>query len=480
MRSMVLILGLCIMGWPMSKGERTPEPSLASPTEAEMFIETKKIDSRIYWGEGISNIENDLGKAKIEAKKRAQADLTEKIEVTIESDITTILSATDKKVMRDQITEKINAYTQQVLNDVNERYFIDHPRKKELTYFIFISRHDYVKRVNEDLENKKSILRQTVQGGDRELSASHCMAALRNWLLAYQASLSFFGGLPLQDDLNSDGKKEEVTFAIIQRISRLFDCMTIILLNENEIKYGPEGELVDKPDLLIQYQDSAGNKTGVGNLPIKISFETGRGNCPGNLLTGAYGQIELPVSQLDASFTLSYLNVSVDMERIEGISSIASIQPPNFLIPMKKIRTVVIFITATSRPAEISFLRLENEIKEVLLSKGLAAVSGKNIVWPPEHRHWEELRKNNADYLLAIALTFSGSNNVGNFQNLHVASCAATFNLHTVLPQRLIGARSIPAAKGFGVDGSAAAGDALQRNKKELIAKINELLVSLP
>lgn len=124
-----LIIVIVACGKETVKKKKSPEEIKKEMvrTENKKFIESKKNDPNVYWGEGVANIGNDLGKAKIEANDRALEDLTKTIEVHVQSDITKTLSGISMQTgkiyseqIEDKITQKTRIYTNQIIKDVNE------------------------------------------------------------------------------------------------------------------------------------------------------------------------------------------------------------------------------------------------------------------------------------------------------------------------------------------------------------------------
>ncbi len=303
----------------------TPPPSAAQEArdvgatsandEAKHYVDSIKSDNaRFIWGEGISNIGNDLGDATIKAKDRALQDLSKKISVSVRSEITNVLAANAKQIVQDDLVEKTSTYTEMVVNDVIQRDFIDFPSKGNVACMAFIQRRDYEQKVKNDLEAKKAMVRDAVRNADAEFANRKFMAALNGWLNAREYCANFFGNLPLQDDLNTDGRSEEVNAYIHGKVNGLFGGLLLSFLNDT-IVYDISGKPTRQPTVLVQYRDPSGNKQPVANVPLTISF-IDAGNAPLTAITGAYGQASLNLDKVDASLDKVRIAASIDKKAI--------------------------------------------------------------------------------------------------------------------------------------------------------------------
>ena len=275
--------------------------------EIKKIIESKKNDPTVYWGEGVSNIGNDLGKAKIEANDRALEDLTKTVEVHVQSDITRTLSGISMQTgkiysehIEDEIIEKTKIYTDQIIKDVMKKDYLDYPKDGFVTYFVYISKSKYKEKVEKDLETKKMMIRTTIINGNNEFENKNYMTALNNWINAYQYLDNFFGELPLRDDLNNDSNMVEVHSYIEGKVNKFFGRIQLSRLSSKhpnegngKVFYDMQGKVNIQPSVYIQYKNSDGEKFPIPQFPLNVEIVKGNGEIANNITTGNYGQAEI-------------------------------------------------------------------------------------------------------------------------------------------------------------------------------------------
>lgn len=439
----------------------------------EVFIQKIKTDRNNYWGEGIANIDKDLGQTKIDAKNRALGDLTQKIEIRIETELTTVLSASADKVVKDEFNEKIGVYTRQVITNVKELYFIDYPKKRILTYIVYIPKSDFERQVSEDLEAKRLSLRQAIIDADRIFLEGQHMAALSGWISAAQAASSFFGRLPLQDDLDNDGTKEDVFQAIVGRTNRLLAGLTISFLNDKPIRYTSSGVLTSKPTIIVQYEKDL-VKTGVKAVPVSVDFSAGTGKCGNGYTTGEYGQIDV-TAIVDAAKLSSALTARIDVKRIQDLSGFIAGNLPTATLSLSKIRMVALSVFQSGSPDIILLQSLHNDLAAFLTKHGYAHVQHWFPKITPEKSEITSLIKQNIDYVLHVNISEPETGAVGDFKNMYMSRCSGNALVISATTGAVLGSASLPEVKGYGVNKKGAEGDAYGKLRKELIADVESL-----
>ncbi|MHA1543570.1 MAG: hypothetical protein ACTSU8_00360, partial [Alphaproteobacteria bacterium] len=165
---------------------------------------------------------------------------------------------------------------------------------------------------------KKSAIRAAVQSGDAAMARHAFMIAANHWASAYEQLQNFFGDLPVQDDLNGDGRPEEVHAYLQEKMNQLFGNLELTFLNK-DITYDATGTLTQKPMVQAKYFSPQGGEQFVANLPLKVEFLTGKGRISGRLLTSKYGTAELNLT-VDASYPQTTIVVSVDQQAIRGLN----------------------------------------------------------------------------------------------------------------------------------------------------------------
>lgn len=453
--------------------------------EAKDFIDTKKDNLDIYWGEGIANIGDDLGNARIESKDRALKDLSEKIEVHVESDFHRVLTGSSVQTAKkynetiiDDIIQRIKTYTNQVITSVQEKSFIDYPQKGVITYFVYIARSAYKERVQKDLDAKKMMIRNTIQNGNNEFDARNYLSAINNWISAKDYLSDFFGQLPLQDDLDNDTKMEEVNAYLYGKINNFFGNIRLTLLND-DFFYDAQGEISQRPVIYAQYIDNKGNKFSISKLPLKTEFVNGSGKIIGEVITGSYGEVELPITYINPTNKISSIRVGIDKDRITGLESFSLPPIPSVSLEMNKVKTVVMSVTFHNGSQLTEPDEIKNNVNSILLNKGFSVISilikGNDV----NHNDIEKARNTNADYLLFINAKTGSSSTVGGYENMYTTTCSGVVSLYKLPQGNVISSENIPGETGFGVSAEIAGWDAFGKLKDIILSKARSIIESI-
>jgi hypothetical protein len=480
----LLLLTVMILSGCMILGKKKVEEVHKSPEEIKLeiqynevkdFIDTKREDPDIYWGEGIANIGDDLGNARIESKDRALKDLSEKIEVHVESEFYRVLSGisqeTGKKyseTIKDEIIQRSKIYTNQVITNTKEKFFTDFPRTGTMTYFVYISKKDYEEKVQRDLTIKKAKIRTGIQNGNVEFINKNYLNAIQNWLKAKEDTDNFFGQLPLQDDLDNDGNLEEINAYLYGKMNNFFGNSSLTCMYD-EIFYNAQGELTQKPVILAQYTNDFGEKHNLIKLPLKAKFIQGNGIIHGNIQTETYGQAELQINQVDPTYRISSIHVEIDKQRMPGINLFSLPPMPSTLIELKKIKTIALSITFQNEDNIVEPEDLKNTIRTILLNSGFSVlsvlISNNNV----NQSDIQAINDTNSDFLLFINTRAGISSTVGGYENMFATTCSGVVSLYKLPQGNVISSENIDETQGFGVSSTGAGWDAFGRLRDTII-----------
>ena len=449
------------------------------------FIENKKNDSGIYWGEGIATIINNLlGDARELAKERALKDLSQKIKVTVKSDIEQMIqsnindtSKPNNEQIREVFTQKVNTYTEIALLNTKDKFVENYPVKDNCTYFVYVSKEEYQRNVKEDMEKKKSAVKSAVEAGDKALDKNDFMIAANNWIAANELFANFFGGLPVQDDLNSDGRNEEVKAAIEERINNLFGNIRLSYVDQ-KVTYDAAGSLTNYPIVQAKYEDAGGREYPVANLPLQVDFVSGKGRVKGAPKTTNYGEAQIPL-KIDASFPATEINVKIDKNAFQGLNDFHLTQLSEARLTIEKVKTVAVAVSFYNQNQRNTPNELFSEIKGALLRKGFLTVDfsgqGRNV----NQNDISRAADLNADYLFVISLNSSGTGTVGGYSNMYISMVSGLISLYKLPRGDQLASETVNAVKGFGVSGSVAGWDAYGKIKNSVISKTRNIIETI-
>ncbi len=475
----LVLIAAFIFGCGANKGLQNKSGTALSRPEAQS-LENKKNDPSIYWGEGIATIENkDLGSARETAKDRALHDLSRKIKVNVETDISQVIESGmsgSSEDIRELFTQKVRTYTQSVLTNTKDHFVEDYPSAGNCTFFVYMSKAEYRQKVNEDLKMKKSAIRNTVENGDAAMVRSDFMIAANHWANAREQLNSFFGDLPLQDDLDKNGKTEVVHAYLQEKMGNLFGNIELTFLND-QISYDAGGVLTKKPIVQAKYVDANGNPQSIANLPLKVEFTGGKGRVNGNVLTSTYGEAELPLS-VDAAYPQTVIAVSIDKNAVNGLSDFGLPRLSEAKMTIEKIKTIAIAVSFQNQSSRSTPDGLLNEIKNMMLAKGYLTVDftvgGSQVT----QMDLANASKSNADYLMIVSLKTSGAGTVGGYANMFTSNVSGFVSLYKLPRGDQLATDQVNAAKGFGVSASVAGWDAYGKIKNNALEKTGRIIES--
>lgn len=446
----------------------------AERAEAKKYIAEKRKDKTFYIGEGTANIGADLGKGKLEAKNRAREELARQIRVKVESDFQLI---TEKRgvgasaAVQQEITQRLETYTSQVLTNVEESdFFIDYPRRGDVTVLVFIPKEAYETQVKEDLNQKKNMVVEAVKQAEKALKNREYVRSLKQFLEAGAMQRAFFGQVPVYAEIDGDGLRDELSNHVAFRVEGITGRIQLTLLNDTFL-YDPEGHLEKQPRILAQYLDGTGTRVPVTSLPLAASFAEGQGSVrPG--VTGVYGQVELAVASVDPSLKTAVLQVTPDLSALGDFSAYDLPPMRPLKVDLTRKRAVALLVRCKSGESGVNLTGLSDAVTSLLLERQLtvvpvakgqtaASVKGDSL---------------NADYLLAVEITPSGGGTVGSYANMHAARCAAGLSLYTLPAKSLTRKETLPSQEGFGVTAESAAWDAFGKSRGPIVKAAGKMI----
>lgn len=452
--------------------------------EHNTFIGEKKDDPDIYWGEGIYSIGNDLGNAKIEAKKRALKDLSQKIEVQVTSELSNTLTEKDitsgKKYstqVEEEFVSKIKTYTDQVITDVQGKDFIDYPEDGELTYFAYIDKSKYKEEVEKDLSTKRLMIKSAIQRGNNEFSDHRFLTALSGWIQAKHDLIRFFGNLPLEIDLD-DGNIVEVNSYLESRL-RAFLLNISISFIDDKFYYDAQGNVSGRPTVIAQYIDKTQSKYPLARFPLKVEFVKGSGETVSSIKTENYGQADIPINYVDPQNIFSTIEVMLDVKEIGGLDLFSIPNISTAVLNLKKTKTVALVVYFDVSGNLLVPHEVFNQVQSLFINNGFNVISLAEQVSVMDPNVFKEANNKNADYLYSVIVKTASVSQVGGYDNMYKASCGGSVSLFKLPQKNTAGSANIPTEEGFGVTRDGACWDALGNLKEIIYNKTTQIIESI-
>ncbi len=444
--------------------------------KTKQFLDSRRTDTAVYYGEGTALIENDIGEAFITAKNRALDNLASKIKVIVRSTVEQIVTSKTirndggySEVIEESFENKTNTYTNQVLTDVSEsENFIDYPEIGNVTKAVYFNKDVYNDRVSKDLEAKKNSIRTSINNGNNEFDINHHLQAVNNWLIADEKRYDFFNILPLQDNLGENDDLQNVATYINGKITYFFIGLSLEDITGKTSRYDAKGRLNKPVMIFAKYKDENEQEQPVLRLPLKVDFLQGEGNILNGITTGDYGEATLHISYINPGNRNTIIRITVDTNRISGLNKFQNLLLPAVDVSLKKTSTVALSVSFNNNGRYLSTEELENTIQSKLLKQGLAveivSISSADVSYSDIQR----LNQRNADYLFYVYIKTISSSTVG-YDNLYGAKCTGTVFVYELPKGDLIDSRQLQTFKGYGSSSEGAGWGGYNKLKKSII-----------
>lgn len=483
----LLIISSCSIFQKSNSNSEKPSKKKTEELEREKklekineFITQMKSNKDIYWGEGIAPIEADLGQTKTLAKNRALKDLSEKIEVEVESKLNSILYESetakgDKEyiVEKEELKRKIDTYTSQVLTNPQARDYIDYPRKGDLTYFTWINRSAYEEKVKKDIETKKMMITSAIQKGEDSFSNRRFLSAIKSWINAKNYLKNFFNNLPLNIKLEQ-GKNIEANSHIKSRIQEFFLNIRLSFLKEN-IYYDAAGNVSEGVKVVANYISPSRDKFPIKQFPLNCQFVEGEGEVISNLKTGNYGEAELTINYVEPVNLFSSIVVNIDTEKISGLAQFSLTNLPTAKLELKKTKTIAVIVYFDNINTVLKPQTIMNKVQAIFINNGLNTIElpiSEDIM---SEKTFLKASKSNADYLYSIIIKTKRVSSVGGY-DMYKSICGGSASLYKLPQNNKVASYNIPDVDGYAVDKKGACWDALGNLEDDIIKKTKDVI----
>jgi len=453
----------------------------------EMEINQMLEDKSFYYGIGTADIGEEYSKALQVAKENALQELSRAICTEVSTDMKQTLSNTstlsEKKYSEQEIEiieQKSRIYTDVVLSNIQDgKMYDDYPRKGVITYIVKKSVREYDEQIKTEFKNNKQMISEIIKTGRNEFHAGKFLNAIHNWTLAKETIQNIFGELPLFHDINGDGFDEEMTAYLNENVIDFFTNIEISLADNMKIFYDAQGNITKNPILIARYTDKSGTQLPIASLPLKISVIEGKASFPREIETGNYGQIELLIKKIDASYTSSVLKIEIDLDRINKTALFSLPVLSSLAVPIQKLKTIAVSLTFSNNGNISSPPNLLSSLKSSILAKGFSVTE---VFFPKEKMTSQEIddvKRSNADYFLNIYIATSNAQTVGGYQNMFNADCTGSISLYQLPLGEIVATEPLTLEKGFGSSASSAGSNAYGKVESSTKNKVEKILSKL-
>jgi len=259
-----------------------------------------------------------------EARQAARVELARTIEVNVESEIITIMSATNEK-FDNLFINKSRTYVRKKLPDIN---IIATYTNKDGNYALARIRRAVLQNLLlESVRAEREDALDRIRKGEAAAEMGKLMDALREYSSAYQTAK----GLPRKYDWNveravslpvwDEGKTERLTFHIERALNGLVDAVGLSIISGDAQIGEYESELVEQLVLRAKFSNAHKNVPLAG-LPLKAEYVRGTGKLSAtmgqegrgvSLRTDENGECKFNVSRIESISQKNQVKVTFDL-----------------------------------------------------------------------------------------------------------------------------------------------------------------------
>jgi len=439
-------------------------------------IEKITKDEKLYYGRGMAELSEFGGKkwnAIETAEDRARKELSMSIESKIKGSVIDILRTTEKGD-EEQFKRIIEIYTDKTLNEVSTKSWEDYEKEGEITAIATLNKDVYKKKVDDDLKAKKSKIFTYVTAGIKAYRSKLFANAIGQFSQAKKCQNELFQNLPVNDDIDNDGKDEEIGAFIDIQLSNIING--ILLKGKDEkLAYTITGSIPKKPWIFAHYIDKS-ETFPVANLPLKSKFIKGEGKISNiNVLTGQGGDAEIPVEYIDPASKEAILQVEVDLSAL-GCENLTA--PPYCRVGFRKRQSIAYSVNFFNNDIRTEPKSLIADVKSVISDSIYGMLDYPIKTKEPTQDDISKVANLNADYLLVVTVS-ANSNRMGDY-NFFKAYSSANVMIYSLPEGELISTiGEVPSGSGSGSTPSDAGLQAMNKIRGLIKSMVKEKIKEL-
>ncbi len=450
--------------WPFKKGIDKEKIRIQ---EIKMEIKEIKKNPEIYFGEAFADVKKfngNLWETTKEARKRARQQLNEYIKVRVNTSLREVL-----KVGRDEYKREIEditaLYADKVLEEVAYDDYTDYPKKEMVTSIASVSKSVYKQTVLKELENKKAKIITHLRAGLKSLKAELVSQAIENFIQAKKWYEEFFHQVPLNMDLDNDGKIEEIGAVIDIYLTAILKSLEFSQKGKR-YTYDLDGGVIKKPVVFVHYAEKK-TKIPVSGLPLKAKFVQGDGRISEmKLVTGDEGEVKISVEFVNPQNLETTIQVAVDFD-------VPDVAAPFYRIELEKIKGVAYSVVFKKDGKIFRPLSLKDIVKSVLSKYNYDIEEILIDRTEPTAGDIEKAVESNTDYFLIVSVERTASSRIGDY-DMYRTGVRSKILVYKLPERRLISSVEGPHSDGSGTSVSSAESNALVKIKNELTSLLEE------
>jgi hypothetical protein len=425
---------------------------------------------RYYVGEGLSD-DKDINSAVNKAKDSAMVDLLKSVRVRINSYIVDELKYSEGKV-NERFEKVINTYINQLIEIVQDKRYIDYPKKNMVTVIVYVDRELYDEKVKKDLQLKVQKIKDYILEGNKKREIFKIKESIENYVKARDYLKEYFEDLPVRDEILEKGKEEDFGSFIDREITTIMNSIKIEK-NEESYIYTNDGKLPKKPVVSVYYE-SEGERIPMSGIPIGMKFVKNSGVFQTTELASSNtGDLYLPIERIEPSEKDASLEVFVDIEKL-NLKEIPNIPSVSIrFIRAKTIGWVFNFFNNGKLERPGNFLL---DIRSSLSSSGYNLKEMETTDTTIDEKLIEEAKSANLDYIFYI---YAKSNTSKDEYEMYRSYAEGKIFIYSIYDDYLLETVEIKGKSGYSTSKSSSSYSALGKLKGEIISILKERIKNI-
>ncbi|MCX7957057.1 MAG: hypothetical protein N2643_04080 [Endomicrobia bacterium] len=428
--------------------------------------------SELYVGEAVTykSFNEEFGETIEKAKQRAINNLAMGIRVKIEAVVKDEINFTTGKPLEEKFNRVIKTYVDDLLTNIQLKVYEHYPKKNAVTVIAYISKKIYDEFLEKRLKAQIEYIAEYISKGLLFINSNMVVAALRSFIQAQKLLEKEFNYLPLQYDIDKDGKLENLTITAETKIFEILQRIKFIPPKEN-IFFNADGILRKNFVIKTVFVNNS-TEIPVENLPVKVSVIKGAA-APSviSAVSNKLGEVEIKLNKVTAEMNEVQLLAEVDLDALDISSKLRYITPPGCIINLAKTKKVMLICSHFCDKIVKEPQRVKSKIISLLHQQGFETESLVYKNTKLTDSEFDNARDKKADYLVFINL-FSQVNKLSEY-DMFISNLNAKIEIYSVKDKELISyIENGLTSKGYGVDKENATSSA----ENEVSDKITRIL----
>jgi hypothetical protein len=355
---------------------------------------------------------------------------------------------------------------------VRDETYHGYPKENTITVIAYVSKKEYEAKVVRELNRMVDRPAKYAKEGSKAQKAGMLALAMQNYVKGKQHLDRLLKGLPVQRDVDGDGKADELGAFFDTKMMSIIHGLKVAPLDDT-VMFDVEGRVRKKPVVYARFEKK-GKKSRMPDIPIKMSWAKGDGTITvEKLKTGRLGDVMIPVEYVDPANPEAVLQVEIDLATLCPTCDLA--QPPSCLVTFKKTRAVAYSVVFSYGGKRVVPRSLAEEVKALLVDYGFGAVAFTPGGKGASRANLEKVAALNVDYWMLVQVSGKG----GKLDYMYSSRVSSKVSCYSLPGGDMVFSEVGPSAEEYGTNLSGAGYNALGKIKKKMLAKLENRVKAL-